>query len=68
MIYKNELPSILLLAETFTRLSQLGCAVTAGQTATGTRERNTRAKDAGKRTRQSGTRAFALAYGKAASL
>lgn len=68
MIYTNELPSNLLLAETFTRLSQLGCAVTAGQTATGTRERNTRTKDAGKRTRQSGTRAFALAYGRAASL
>ena len=68
MTYTNDLPSNLLLMETFSRLQQLGCAVTAGQTATGIRERNPRAKDAGKRTRQGGTRAFSLVYGKAASV
>ena len=68
MIYTNDLPSGILTLETEQRLHQLGCAVTAGQTATGIRERNPRAKDAGKRTRQGGTRAFALVYGKAASV
>ena len=68
MTYINDIPSNLLMKETNMRLRELGCAVTAGQTATGIRERNPRAKDAGKRTRQGGTRAFALVYGKAASV
>ena len=68
MTYTNDLPSNLLLMETFSRLQQLGCAVPAGQTAPGPRERTPRAKDAGKRPRQGGTRAFALVYGKAASV
>jgi hypothetical protein len=68
MIYTNDLPSNLLLAETISRLSQLGCAVTADKNATGIPARSTRAKDASKRSRQGGAHAFALVHGKTAGL
>ena len=67
MTYTNDLPSNLLLMETFSRLQQLGCAVTAGQKTARKQEQSTRASGASKRGSGS-ARIAALVYGKAASL
>lgn len=68
MIDTNDLPSNSLLTDTFTRLSQFDCAVTADKNAAGIPARAFRTRDASKRSRQGGAPASALVYGKAVRL
>ena len=61
MIYANDLPSTIVLMETYLRLSQLGCAVTAGKE---TASRENRAGKSQREYQSVCASGFALANGK----
>lgn len=67
MTYTNDLPSSLLKLETEQRLSQLGCAVTAGKSTVSFAGRMPRREKESKSARSSGGQMFATALSKAQS-
>ena len=67
MTDSNELPSNLLSMETFMRLTQLGCAVTASRKTARAKQRTSRASEANQFHSGSACAANPV-YGKAASL